>query len=336
MASSLCPQVVVVGNINTDFLLLNLDQLPNSGQQVTCTQVEIKPGGKGRNSAEMIAKLLAPNQVTMIGTTIKDTFGLWRAPLEALEAAGVNTRFVQVQTARPDQSLPGLAFICVDHQGRNKTIFHPGGSGRFSAADVQAADQVFSRAAAERKIGPGVVRVDLEIPDEALFAVLELANQYNLKVFLDPGGRNQAIPAQKLFLHHIFLVKPNLYEIEQLTGTSVTNQASATQAGQKLLDQGVEHVVISAGADGAYWVSEAGTQHFPVPELPTTTTKDETGCGDQMLSAMIAEYVTHQKIAQAISAGVVAGTAQFYKPGVSPLSAQQLRMAIDQTRLHKS
>ncbi|GJL95564.1 MAG: hydroxymethylpyrimidine/phosphomethylpyrimidine kinase [Hyphococcus sp.] len=79
-----------------------------------------------------------------------------------------------------------------------------------------------------------------------------------------------------------YLVTPNLPEAEALTGMEITNGEGQRLAGEKLLEMGVETVLIKGGHDKQeiikdVLVTHAGTQVFQTPRIDTKSTHG-TGC----------------------------------------------------------
>ncbi len=96
--------VVVVGSLNTDFVL-TLDTFPASGESVLGKTFEQAPGGKGLNQAVAASRLGA--QVAMIGAVGSDQFG--HGLIQTLTEEGIKSLVSQV----PDIST-GMAIIEVE------------------------------------------------------------------------------------------------------------------------------------------------------------------------------------------------------------------------------
>lgn len=81
------------------------------------------------------------------------------------------------------------------------------------------------------------------------------------------------------------LVKPNLDELRQLTGASLTSLPAIAAAGRALLEYGVELAVISLGADGALLIDQ---QHSLIARPPHVEVVSPVGAGDALLAGLIA------------------------------------------------
>ncbi len=109
-----------------------------------------------------------------------------------------------------------------------------------------------------------------------------------------------------------------------LTGVTVRDPASARQAADHLLARSIEVVVITVGAAGAYLCTAELNLHLPAPEVDCTGQRDETGCGDQTMAALCALLQEGLPLPEATELAIRAGTLQFHRRGIQPLTRAQL------------
>lgn len=83
------------------------------------------------------------------------------------------------------------------------------------------------------------------------------------------------------------IVKPNVDELQQLTGQSLPDEAAIEQAARQLLGD-IQLVVISMGERGALFVDAATTLIATPPRVPVKST---VGAGDAMVAGLIAGQV---------------------------------------------
>jgi 1-phosphofructokinase len=83
------------------------------------------------------------------------------------------------------------------------------------------------------------------------------------------------------------IVKPNVDELQQLTGQSLSDEAAIEQAARQLLGD-IQLVVISMGERGALFV-DAATTLIATP--PRVQVKSTVGAGDAMVAGLIAGQV---------------------------------------------
>ena len=162
----------------------------------------------------------------------------------------------------------------------------------------------------------------LEIPLPTALYALKKAAENKIRVVLDPGGISA--PINDLLSEHIFLLKPNEYETQIISGISIKDFKSAQRAARKMMDNGVQNVLITHGAKGGYLFSREIEMHIPVPVLKDTGVHDETGCGDQVTALIAAGLAENLDLATAARLAILGGTIQFYRSGIQPVEREQL------------
>ena len=81
-----------------------------------------------------------------------------------------------------------------------------------------------------------------------------------------------------------WLIKPNTEELGEAVGRPLLDLAEQRQAAQRLLDQGIAHVVVSQGEKGVNWFSAAGLLQGVPPQVTVAST---VGAGDSLLAGML-------------------------------------------------
>jgi 1-phosphofructokinase family hexose kinase len=137
----------------------------------------------------------------------------------------------------------------------------------------------------------------------------------NVKVIVDTEKANMLSALQS---REIFMVKPNLRELEDFTGRVVRDLHDMVKASAKYLNMGVKYVLVSLGAEGA--VLTDGTESF-FCKSASVAVNSTVGAGDSMVSAVcvgVEKGVPMQEILRmAAAAGTAAvttsGTNLFYR-----------------------
>ena len=134
--------------------------------------------------------------------------------------------------------------------------------------------------------------------------LLHLKN-LGLKVALDTSGEALRAGLQA----GPWLVKPNTEELADALDCPTATVAQQAQAAQRLHLQGVEHVVVSHGADGVNWFGpDAALQATP----PRVTVASTVGAGDSLLAGMLhgllAMEAPRQTLARATAIAAMAVT----------------------------
>mgnify|MGYP003585619286 CR=1 FL=1 len=313
-------QTIVIGALNTDLIATGINKFPKSGELVQGKELLIGAGGKSRNIADMIAHLMPKNTVAMVGRTVKDPYGLWKMPVDALKKSTVNTDYVNILDYKKVKKLPGIAIIPVDLNGNNQIYLLPGVSNDFCIGDIDRAEPLFKLVGANK----GNLVLTLECPLETALYAIKLANKYNLKVLLDPGGLQFNKDIDEIIKAGVYFIKPNEHEAKILTGVKVTNFKSAEQAAKKLQAKGINNVFITHGANGAYLFTKKEQVHITIPKVIITKQKDATGCGDQTMAVVCALLCSGKSLLEATRLSIVAGTLQYYKLGIKPITKKEL------------
>lgn len=107
-------RAAVVGSLNMD-MILSMQKVPETGENVLGTEYGYANGGKGANQAVALAKLGA--QVKMIGKVAKDSNG--DKLLQNLKDNNIDISDIET-----DGSQTGLVANLLDGEGRNRIIIY--------------------------------------------------------------------------------------------------------------------------------------------------------------------------------------------------------------------
>lgn len=140
------------------------------------------------------------------------------------------------------------------------------------------------------------------IPMAFFEALADTCTQNGVRFVLDTSG----LALKKLVHLKPFLVKPNAEELGELFDTTVKTEAEAFHYAKKLVAQGVEHVVVSMGGDGALLVTEELTLKAKAPKGQAVNT---VGAGDSLVAGFIASYVKEGDAIEAFRQGIASGSA---------------------------
>ncbi len=111
----------------------------------------------------------------------------------------------------------------------------------------------------------------------------------------------------------LFLIKPNLRELAQLSGKKILEQPQIKDAALQLVNDGlVKHVVVSLGAGGACLINNNRTIKYDSPVVPVDS---RIGAGDSMIAGITLSLAGGKSLEDAIRFGVAAGAAAVMTPG---------------------
>jgi 1-phosphofructokinase len=113
-----------------------------------------------------------------------------------------------------------------------------------------------------------------------LQALLERLRGMGLKVVLDSSGAalRAGLTAQP------WLIKPNTDELTEVLGETVSSLADQARVAGQLRARGIEHVVISQGAQGVHWFNSRGAWQALPPTIDVAST---VGAGDSLLAGVV-------------------------------------------------
>ncbi|MRX54890.1 1-phosphofructokinase [Bacillus idriensis] len=123
-----------------------------------------------------------------------------------------------------------------------------------------------------------------------------------VKVVIDASGN----ALKSTFQSKPFLIKPNHHELGELFDTQVSSTEEAVHYGKKLLEEGVQNVIVSMAEKGAIFINQYGAYFANVPPGKV---KNSVGAGDSVVAGFIAGYKEHGDYKKAFKQGVATGSA---------------------------
>lgn len=132
----------------------------------------------------------------------------------------------------------------------------------------------------------------------------------------------------------VWLVKPNLVELEEISGALLPDTARRLAACRSLIARGAsELVALSMGEEGALLVCAEGAWRATPPSLNPIST---VGCGDSFVGGLVYALAAGRDHADALVWAVSAGTAASLAQGTQlcrPADVRRLRREISVSRL---
>lgn len=149
------------------------------------------------------------------------------------------------------------------------------------------------------------------VPDNFYARLTALAKQHGVRVVLDTNG-----PALVEALNvGVYLFKPSLRELRDLTKQALPNIDSQVAAARMLIEQGqAEVVAVSLGEDGALVVSAQECWQARSIQVNVKTT---IGAGDSFVAGMVWSLARGDKLLAAFQYGMASGAAALLAPGTS-------------------
>ncbi|ARD48925.1 ribokinase [Sporosarcina sp. P33] len=257
--------IAVIGSANMD-VIAEADQFPLQGETIRGKSFQTAPGGKGANQATACARL--GQSVRLIGTVGSDSFG--EMIIDNLQQQKVDTSAV-LQVEGPS----GVAVILLT-EGDNRIISIPGANHALTRARIDSLQSVIQASL--------LVMMQLEIPAETVWRVLELCRVAHVPVIMDPAPSSSF---QLDFMPYVQYLTPNETECAQLFGTSIEEAVAAYP----------NQLLVTLGSEGVCY--HDGKQIVRVPGISVPVV-DTTGAGDTFNGALASQLVQKQSLKSAI------------------------------------
>ena len=265
--------------------------------KLRCTTAQYDPGGGGINVARVAHKL--GGVVTAIYPVSGATGHLLRRIVEK-------------------EGISGATFEVLDETRLSFTVLESetGDEYRFVLPGPPMSEREWQQGIEKLKCLPDppamlVISGSLPpgVPDDFYARVARMAKAQGAKLVLDTSG-----PALSAALEEgIYLIKPNLRELRELTGQALMDEKSWLAACRALVDaRRAEIVALTLGDQGALLVSRSGAvRASALPIEPVST----VGAGDSFLGALVWALASGQELTDAFRYGVAAGSAALITPG---------------------
>lgn len=272
------PVIVVVGSVNMD-LVIRAPRMPSPGETIAGSGFRTFPGGKGANQA--VAAARAGAQVHLIGSVGGDDFGRRLARGLADDGIGLG------QLSVVDDEATGVAVIVVDAGGQNSIVLSAGANGRVTSDQIEACAGIIGSA--------DMLVCQLEIPLDAVNCAIDIAYANGVPVILNPAP---AVPLDPRMLAKVKYLIPNETEATLLSEVHVVDEKTAVEAAHRLMDDGVEQVLITLGNKGV--VSVLGDRSASSAPAVAVAAVDTTGAGDTFVGSLAVELARGRSISHAI------------------------------------
>jgi ribokinase len=276
-------RAAVAGSINMD-MILNMQKVPEVGENLTGTTYGYANGGKGANQATALARLGA--ETKMIGKVADDENG--RQLIDNLVKNGIDVSGVST-----DGTQTGLAVIILDGEGRNRIVVYEGANAEIDADE--AADCITDEL--------DLLLVQFETDEKVVAECVNKAVKNNIVTVIDCG------PAKNFALEKMqgaTVITPNESETKALTGIYPDTETDVLEASKILLERSkAKYAVLKLGERGCS-VWDGKTLRL-MPSYPTKVV-DTTAAGDCFTAAMALEFIRSGDIYAACDMGNRAGS----------------------------
>ena len=300
------PYAVVCGGVNIDIGAHSF--APLRAKDSNPGKVELSLGGVGRNIAHNMRLLGVPTYL--------------------LTAVGGDSRASQVEESCKELGID-LSHALHVPDGRTSTYVFVGdsdGDMAIAVSDMEICKKLtpdYFASQLDLLNGAAAVVVDANLPRESIAYLVE---HCTAPLFVDPVSTVKAEKLQGL-LSHVHTLKPNLMEMEVLSGIRITNERELDAACGMLLEKGVYQVFVSLGREGLYFRRQGcGALRKKSRPFPM---KNATGAGDATMAGIVYAWVNGlspgDTLDFALGAGLAAiDSADTINPAMSPALVAKL------------
>ncbi|MBD3307615.1 hexose kinase [candidate division KSB3 bacterium] len=268
-----------------------------SDKKLRCARPKYEPGGGGINVSRAIKKLGGDS------TTLFTAGGTGGERLRRLLAEEeISQQIVSIGEATREN-------IIVFETQSDKQY-------RFTMPGPQLAEAEWKQCLEDLKnldpkpaylIGSGSLAQNM--PDDFYGRMAEIAADLGARCIVDTSNTPLVRAAQK----GVYLLKPNMREIQELVGEEIQDEHDQERLVMKLLDEGYAQVIVlSLGTAGALVASKEGTERL---RAPSVSIKSRVGAGDSMVAGIVLKLAQGDSLRNAVRFGIAAGSAAVMTPG---------------------
>lgn len=152
---------------------------------------------------------------------------------------------------------------------------------------------------------------------------------------IQAGGGMVALDTSSLTEQDIFaiapwIIKPNLEELEWMTGKQLDTIEKIIEALALFHTHGVQHILVSMGGDGLLYSGGGTVLHATVPVVPVKST---VGAGDNTLAGFLMAHSAGLTIQECVHVAASFGTSSVMLDGTNPPQMDDLRAVYPQVKL---
>ncbi len=282
-------------------------------QKVHAHSTRFDPGGNGINVARALERLSVQSHSFCI---LAGETGIFLERLLGTQIGLLTTEWVEGETrinGTVIEYLPGNQYEV---------------SGVGPAIPRASLDTLLHRFIGNAGEGFGVITgsIQPDLPDTLYAELVDRVQSAGGKAVVDAQGAllKNAIEAGP------FLIKPNHYELEQLTGQVIDGIEDTARVARRLQQNGVTHVCISMGRNGALLCTPDNSYHASTPKVKIKST---VGAGDSMVAGLVTGLLRGEPVEKTLRLGVACGAGTVGHPGTELFSHDEIPVLMEQVSI---
>jgi len=167
------------------------------------------------------------------------------------------------------------------------------------------------------------------VPPDFYARAARTAKKLGAKLVLDTSDKALA----EALKEGVWLIKPNLRELRELTGAELPDESSRIEAARILVRKAAAEIVaLSLAEEGALLVTRDEAFRARAPAIKPVST---VGAGDSFLGGMVWRLALGRDLGDALRHGVAAGTAALLSPGTELCHPDTVASLLPQVSIEK-
>lgn len=275
-------------------------------RKIRTTDERYHPGGGGINVARVVKELGGDSLAIYLGG------GATGAILDdLLQNVGIASKHI------PIKGYTRIAHTVFERSSGQEFRFVPEGP-EVSAEEWEACLEILETLDFDYLVASGTLPRGLAA--NAYKRVNEIAVRKNARFFLDTSGA----ALRDTLDHGVFMVKPNLGELEELVGRLLPDMNAQVKAGRDVIARkAAEIVAITLGERGALIISKDEAWRAATPPVKA---RSAVGAGDSFVGAVTLAIAQNRGLDAALAYGIAAGTAAVLSPGAELSRAEDVEL----------
>jgi pseudouridine kinase len=280
--------ITCIGGINLERKAFSKQKIQL--QAVNPVDVAESCGGLARNVAENLGRLDC--NVALMSCVGNDKEGKWL--LQETQKYGVDIS--QVWTFPNERT------------STSTTLFDSDGEMLVSLLDQSIYDRITPEMLREKRAyltTSQAIFADTDLPKDVLQYIIQCCLEENVPLYIDPVS---LVKVQKLpdRLEGINTILPNRLEAEWLAQMPIKSLADCREAAKRILERGVENVVVTLGDQGVLYASKGDMGHLiPLKDIEVV---DVSGVGDAFAAGFLYGMIHEGNILRACQLGMASAT----------------------------
>jgi pseudouridine kinase len=297
--------IVVAGGINVDIKGKSFDKMDIGSSSPG--NIEISPGGVGRNIAHNLALLNVP--VMLLSAVGSDAQGA--KVLQETAACGVCIEHVLLANT----GITGTYIALLDNMGEMTAALS-------DMQILQKLDVDYFKTKLDILEKASYIICDANLPEASIQYIISVANSCSIPVCLEPVSVKKALKLKNC-LKGIDFITPNLDELAALSDMNAQNNNVELMAAQ-LIKAGVKNIITTLGQEGICYTNAKESKRFR--SIPANVS-DVTGAGDSLTAGFFYGIMKYTSINKALICGLAAAAITISSKETVSLNLSESRLS---------